>query len=146
MFLKQSNCLSTASAIVGWFVFTGGAAAQVAATDFCGRPTASPEVLQAEISKAAGTKEIFRGAEYVAFQDEATQAVFTFTTPGQGAAHPAAVCRKPVREGDNMTLQMVIICKGAGDECQRLESDFKLLNAKMEAAIRNEAGIAADKK
>ena len=30
--------------------------------------------------------------------------------------------------------------------CQSLESDFKLLNAQMEAAIRNEAGQTADKK
>ena len=45
-----------------------------------------------------------------------------------------------------MILQMVIVCKGEGNSCQRLESDFKLLNAEMEAAIRNEAAGAAEKK
>ena len=117
-----------------------------AAADFCGRTTGEPDALQAEISKAAGVKEIFRGPEYIAFQDEASQAVFTFTQVAQGGAHPTAVCRKPVKEGDSITLQMVIICKGDTDSCQRLEGDFKLLNAKMEAAIRNEAAQAADKK
>ena len=116
------------------------------AADFCGRSTGEPDVLQAEISKAAGVKEIFRGPEYVAYQDQASQAVFTFTQASQGKAHPAAVCRKPVKDGDNITLQMVTICKGETESCQRLEGDFKLLNAQMEAAIRNEAGQAADKK
>jgi hypothetical protein len=115
-------------------------AALAAGTEFCGRASGEPSALQADISKAAGIKEIYRGAEYVAYQDEATQAVFTFSQEAVGPAHPAAVCRKPVRDGEFMTLQMVVVCKGAVDACQRLESDFKLLNAKMEAAIRNEAG------
>ncbi len=121
-------------------------AAPAVAADFCGRASGEPGALQAEVSNAAGVKEIFRGPEYIAYQDEASQAVFTFTQAGQGGAHPTAVCRKPVKDGDNITLQMVIICKGDTDSCQRLEGDFKLLNAKMEAAIRNEAGQAADKK
>lgn len=117
-----------------------------APADFCGRPSGEPAALEAEISKSPGVKEIFRGPEFVAYQDEASQAVYTFTQAAQGGAHPAAVCRKPVRDGDNLTLQMVIICQGGSDECQRLESDFKLLNAKMEAAIRNEAGQSFEKK
>ena len=90
-------------------------------------------------------KEVFRGPEYIAYQD-ATEAVYTFSLAAQGPAHPAAICRKPVRDGDSMILQMVIVCKGESESCQRLESDFKLLNAQMEAAIRNEAAGAAEKK
>jgi len=117
-----------------------------AAGEFCGRDSGEPAGLEAAISKASGVKEIYRGTEYVAYQDAASEAVFTFSLPAQGPAHPTAVCRKPVREGDSITLQMVIVCKGATESCQRLESDFKLLNAKMEAAIRNETGVAADRK
>lgn len=116
-----------------------------AAGEFCGRDTAEPAALESEISKAAGIKEIYRGGEYVAYQDAATEAVFTFSLPAQGGAHPAAVCRKPVKTGDNLTLQMVIVCKGETEACQRLEGDFKLLNAKMEASIRNEAQAAGAK-
>ena len=123
-----------------------GATSAWAAAEFCGRDLSEPADLEAAISKSAGFKEIYRGTEYVAYQDAASEAVFTFTLPGQGPAHPAAVCRKPVRDGDLLRLQMVIICKGNTESCQRLESDFKLLNAKMEAAIRNEAGQAGDKK
>ncbi len=114
--------------------------------DFCGRPRGEPDAMMAEISKAAGVKEAFRGPDYVAYQDEASQAMFTFTLPAQGQAHPAAVCRKPVRDGEDMKLQMVIVCKGEGDACQRLESDFKMLNAQMEAEIRNHGAQANDKK
>ncbi len=116
------------------------------ATAFCGRATGDPAAILADVSKAAGIKEIHRGPEYIAYQDEATQAVFTFTQEGAGPAHPAAVCRKPVKDGENLTLQMVIVCKGDGAACQRLESDFKQLNAQMEAAIRNEAEQAGAQK
>ena len=101
--------------------------------------------MMADIAKAGAMKEIFRGPEYIAYQDEASQAVYTFSQAGQGPAHPAAVCRKPIKDGDSLKLQMVIVCRGETDACQRLESDFKLLNAKMEAAIRNEAAAAETK-
>lgn len=126
-------------------LLTAGLAARNAraAEDFCGRPSGEPAALLEQISKADGIKEIFRGPEYVAYQEASTGAVFTFTEPGQGEAHPAAVCRKPQQQGDSIVLQMVIVCRGAPGGCQRLESDFKLLNAKMEAAIRSEKGEPA---
>lgn len=117
-----------------------------AGTEFCGRASGEPAALEAEISKASGFKEIHRGPEYIAYQEEATDAVFTFTQAAQGPAHPAAICRRPVKDGDSLTLQMVIVCRGETGACQSLESDFKLLNAQMEAAIRNEVGQPADKK
>jgi len=115
-------------------------------TDFCGRAKGDPTALQSDVAKMTGIKEILRSPEYVAYQDEATETVFTFTQAAVGPAHPSAVCRKPVKDGDNLTLQMVIVCNGETDACQRLESDFKLLNAQMQAAIRNEAASSAEKK
>jgi hypothetical protein len=141
-----SSALGQSTSIILAWVVMGAAVSAAPAADFCGRESNTPATMEVEISKAAGIREIFRGPEYVAYQDEASQAVYTFTQAAQGAAHPAAVCRKPVRDGDNLTLQMVVVCQGASDDCQRLESDFKLLNAKMDAAIRNEAGQPTDKK
>jgi len=140
MTIRWVQCLLAACAIVPL------STAAWAAGEFCGRDSGEPAGLEAAISKAAGVKEIYRGLEYVAYQDSATEAVFTFSLPAQGPAHPTAVCRKPVRDGDSITLQMVIVCKGETESCQRVESDFKLLNAKMVAAIRNQAGVAADRK
>ena len=125
-------------------------AARAADDGFCGRPTGEPAALQDAISKDPGIKEIHRSTEYVAYQETAGETVYTFSLAAQGPAHPAAICRKPVKDGDNIVLQMVIVCKGEGDACQRLDSDFRLLNAQMEAAVRNEAAqaaqAAADKK
>ena len=121
-------------------------AACAADDTFCGRPTGEPTALQDIISKDASVKEIHRGPEYIAYQDATSQAVFTFSTAAQGPAHPAAICRKPIKDGDSMVLQMVIVCTGDGTACQRLESDFKLLNAQMEVSIRNEAARAASEK
>jgi len=109
------------------------------AASFCGRASGEPPAILADVTKASGMKEVHRSAEYVAYQDAATEAVFTFTLEAAGPAHPAAVCRQPVKVGDDLTLKMVIVCKGDSLACQRLESDFKLLNAQMEAAIRNQA-------
>jgi hypothetical protein len=122
----------------------GITSAWAAGDDFCGRPLADAVALRDVISKAKGITEIYRGAEYVAYEEAATLSVFTFSEPGQGQAHPAAVCRKPVKDGDSLILQMKIVCGGSGEGCQALESDFKLLNARMEAEIRNKAATAAE--
>jgi hypothetical protein len=124
--------------IVGLMSMSGKAVA----SDFCGRPTAEPDALLAAVT-TAGMRKIFEGPEYHAYQDPASEAVYTFTYQGVGPAHPAAVCRKPVRTGGDLTLQMVVVCRGAVDACQRLESEFKKLNAQMEAHIRGQAGVAA---
>lgn len=113
-------------------------------TEFCGRASGEPAVLLEEISKAEGFKQVHDGPQYIAYQDSKTETVFTFSRSGAGGAHPAAVCRRPVKDGEFVTLEMVVICRGAADACQRLESDFKLLNAQMEAHIRGQSGAAAN--
>jgi hypothetical protein len=131
------------ASIAALSVLSGAAPAQAQqGSDFCGRPTADAVALRETIIKAEGVKEIYRGAEYVAYEEAATQAVYTFTEPGQVQAHPAAVCRRPVKDGDNLLLQMRIVCGGSAVGCQALESDFKLLNARMEAEIRNKAAAS----
>jgi hypothetical protein len=140
---SRLSALRTVQGLIALWAGATAASAQQPAPDFCGRTTGEPAALLAAVTADGGLKEIYRGAEYVAYQDGASQAVFTFSLEGVGRAHPAAVCRKPIKDGDSLKLQMVVICKGEVDSCQALESDFKLLNAKMEAAIRNEAGQAA---
>jgi hypothetical protein len=144
--MPVSNTLKTILATLPLLASLGSAhAADDPATAFCGRATGEPAAIQAAIVADKAFKEIHRGPEYIAYQDSTSQAVFTFSQGAQGPAHPAAICRKPVKDGDSMVLQMVIVCKGESAGCQRLESDFKLLNAQMEAAIRNEAGQPAPK-
>jgi hypothetical protein len=136
---RTAVCLGLAAALAGLAPVPASAA-----EDFCGVPSGDPAAIMDGVMKMPGVKQAFNGPEYVAYSDPATETMFTFTRSGLGPAHPAAVCRKPVRAGDAITLQMVIVCRGAVDACQRLESDFKLLNAKMEAHIRGQTGAAAN--
>lgn len=104
---------------------------------FCGSGTGAPDALLQQVKGMAGVKEIHRDREFVAYQDPASQSVFTFTDAAH-AAHPAAVCRKPVQKGDQLEIEMAIVCKGPDAKCAALEQDFKLLNAKMQADINNQ--------
>lgn len=104
---------------------------------FCGGPSGEPAQLLDRVKAVSGVVEVHRDREYVAYQDPATQTMYTFTLAGQ-PAHPTAVCRKPVQAGDALELQMVIVCKGTEKTCAQLEGDFKLLNAKMQADINNQ--------
>ncbi len=130
-----------AGAIVLPAIANGLAGAQATEPNpsFCGLAAGKTGELATRVAAVAGIKEVFRNAEYVAYQDPASQTVFTFTAAGQ-AAHPAAVCRRPLQKGEALELEMVIVCEGPERRCADLEGDFKLLNAKMQADINNQIG------
>lgn len=97
----------------------------------CARASnAEPAQLLAELTEKDKLPEVFRDAAYVALQDKTTWTMWTFTREGQ-PSHPAVVCRRPVREGDVITLEMVITCKGEEKACFVLSQEFKALNAIM---------------
>ena len=84
-------------------------------------------------------KQVFRDSTYIAFQDNATFAMWTFTVDGN-PAHPSVVCRAPYQAGNEIRLDMVISCGGAADACQRMEQEFNALNAQMQAAMNQNQG------
>ncbi len=114
-----------------------------AANDFCGQPVQEPAALLEAVTKIAGVSQVHDGPEYFAYQDPATETLYTFTRSGQGKAHPSAVCRKPVKDGDDVKLQMGIVCRGTAEGCGLLRGEFEKLNAQMEAHIRGQAGMPA---
>lgn len=107
-----------------------------AAQAFCGDPLAKADDLFARYSTAANLKEVHKSSEYVAYSDsdKAATVMYTFTVKGQ-AAHPAAVCRKLVKEGDAMTIKMDIVCNGNADACKKLANDFNVMTAQMQAEV-----------
>jgi hypothetical protein len=104
----------------------------------CGSPGGAPVEVQARVV-AAQTPEVFRDKEFVAYQEKDTFTMWTFTLPGH-PAHPTVVCRRPVRSGETITLQMDIACKAAEKPCADLSQQFKELNAQMQTAIENGTG------
>jgi hypothetical protein len=116
-----------------------------AAQEFCGDATGKAEELIERYSTKPGLKQVFKSADYVAFSDDDKNStvMYTFTTKGN-AAYPAAVCRKPVQEGDNLVIKMWIVCDGAAAACSKLKNDFNVLTAQMQADVNQK--IAAQKK
>jgi hypothetical protein len=120
---------------------------RAAATMFCGDPTAKAEELITRYSTAKGLKETYKSVDYVAYADDEKlpSVVYTFTTKGH-PAHPAAVCRKQVKDGDNLVLKMQVVCDGAKEPCDKLQNDFNVMNAKMQAEVDNKIKDAQAKK
>lgn len=115
-----------------------GAAVSQTGTSVCALTTKmGVKALFAELKDVKNLPVVHKDGLYVALQDKATFAMWTFTREGQ-SAHPAVVCRVPVRDGDNITLTMVINCEGAARACQSLKSDFQQLNQRMQLQIENQ--------
>ena len=116
-----------------------------AAQAFCGDPVAKAEVLFARYSTAKTLKETYKSNQYIAFADDEKNPtlVYTFTVKGQ-PAHPAAVCRKLVKEGESAVLKMDIVCDGDEAMCTTLKNDFNVMTAKMQAEVDQQ--MAAGKK
>ena len=108
------------------------------AEQFCGDPAGKAEELIQRYSTKPGLKQVYKSADYVAFSDDEKNAsvMYTFTAKGH-PAYPAAVCRKPVREGGNLVIKMSVVCDGAAEACGKLRNDFNVMTAKMQAAGRS---------
>jgi N-acetylglutamate synthase/N-acetylornithine aminotransferase len=116
-----------------------------AAEAFCGDTTAKAEELFTRYSSAKNLKQTYTSDQFVAYSDDEKNPtlVYTFTTK-RHAAHPAAVCRKLVKEGDQAILRMVVVCDGEAGACANLKNDFNVMNAKMQVEVDQQ--ITAGKK
>ncbi|MFT3730403.1 MAG: hypothetical protein QM780_03115 [Hyphomicrobium sp.] len=116
-----------------------------AAEEFCGAPVGKAEDLIATYSSKAGLQKVYESDKYIAYSDDPKNAtvMYTFTTK-KNPAHPAAVCRKVVRKGDVLTIDMKVVCDGEQVACASLQNDFNVMNAQMQAQVNQQ--IAGQKK
>ncbi|MBN9247514.1 hypothetical protein [Hyphomicrobium sp.] len=116
-----------------------------AATEFCGDASGKAEDLIARYSSKAGLSQVYTSELYTAFSDDPKNAtvMYTFTTK-HNPAYPAAVCRKVVHDGDALTVQMKVVCDGKAEACAKLQNDFNVMTARMQAEVDQQ--IAAGKK
>lgn len=116
-----------------------------AAQGFCGEPSGKADELFQRYSTNAGMKQVYKSSEYIAYADDEKNptVMYTFTTKAH-AAHPAAVCRKPERQGDSLVIKMAVVCDGEATACSKLKNDFNVMTAKMQAEVNNQ--ISAQKK
>lgn len=117
-----------------------------AATQFCGDTADTADALFSRYSTDQKLMETYRSTDYVAYSDskEAPTVMYTFTIKGH-PAHPAAVCRKQSKDGDNIVMRMEIVCDGKKDDCDKLRNDFNVMNAKMQVEVDNKIKEAGGK-
>jgi hypothetical protein len=116
-----------------------------AAQEFCGDPTGKAEDLIARYSTKPGLHQVYTSDLYVAFSDDPKNStvMYTFTTK-HNPAYPTAVCRKVVQEGQELTVKLKVVCDGPAEACARLQNDFNVMTAKMQAEVDQQ--IAGQKK
>jgi hypothetical protein len=107
-----------------------GVAGPARADDLCGRPMEAPDALFERLAKTEKLPEIHRDKGYVALYDKARDTTWTFTLAGH-PAHPSAVCRHPVQEGDRLRIEMSVSCRAVEAECEKLVDGFEKLNERM---------------
>lgn len=116
-----------------------------AAHEFCGDAPAKAEELISRYSTKAGLQKVYESDQYVAYSDDPKNATVMYTlSTKKNPAHPAAVCRKVVRKGEILTIAMKVVCDGEKDACAKLQNDFNVMNAEMQAQVDRQ--IADQKK
>lgn len=116
-----------------------------AAQEFCGEASGKAEDLISRYTSKSGLQKVYESDQYMAYSDDPKNAtvMYTFTTK-KNPAYPAAVCRKVERKGDNLVIAMKVVCDGNSEACAKLQNDFNVMNAQMQAQVDQQ--IAAQKK
>ena len=117
-----------------------------AAAEFCGDPSAKAPELFTRYSTQKGLKEVYKSIDYVAYSDDEKNSavMYTFTVAGH-PAHPAAVCRKIVKEAENLVVKMFVVCEGEQEACGKLQNDFNVMTAKMQLEVNDKVNAKAGK-
>ena len=107
-----------------------------AAEAFCGDPTGKADELAKLYMAKTELKQVDKSAEFLTYADDEKNptVMYNFTTD-KSPAHPSAVCRKFVKDGDQMALKYNVVCGAAENACAKLTNDFNVLIARMQATI-----------
>jgi hypothetical protein len=116
-------------------VFADSAAGQ-------GAPAKSPPDREYATARAAleamrsksGVKISTQGG-WTVIEDHSTLSLWSFPPPGH-PAYPAAVHRKVVQEGDNILVQMNVLCEAPKPACDAMVVEFQKLNGQVREDLK----------
>lgn len=109
---------------------------RAAAEGFCGEATAAAKDLIARLSSDAKLKQVYKSGQYLAYADSDKDPTVMYTlTTDSNPAHPAAVCRRIVKEGESAVIKMNIVCDGNAEECRKLTNEFTVMTAQMQQEV-----------
>jgi hypothetical protein len=110
-----------------------------AAQAFCGDAPGKAEDLIAKYSAQTGLKKVYETDQYSSYADDPKNATVMYTfTQKANPAYPAAVCRKIVHQGDDLTVVMKVVCDGEANACAKLQNDFNVMYGEMQAQIEHQ--------
>jgi hypothetical protein len=72
---------------------------------------------------------------WTVIEDRSTLSVWSFTPPGH-PAHPAAIRRRVVQEGNNLLLQMNVLCEAPKPACDAMVMEFEKLNGQVRQDLK----------
>lgn len=117
-----------------------------AAEGFCGDALGTVAELKQRYTTKGGLKEVDKSGDFTTYSDDPKNATVMYNfTNDTAPAHPAAVCRKLVRDGDSMVLKFQVVCEGGPNACEKLRNDFNVLIARMQAEVDNQINAGKGK-
>jgi len=114
-------------------IFAGAAVAQDAKTkaDF-GYATVA---LALESMRAKSGVKTSMQSGWTVIEDPSTQSLWSFTPPGH-SAHPSAVHRKVITEGDGILVQSNVLCEASKPACDAVVAEFNKLDQAVRESLR----------
>ncbi len=92
----------------------------------CDRDFADPIQLMVSLMHEAKGRPSFENGQFISFGNLGDGSAFTFTKKGH-PAHPAVVCRSPVKIGDVFHIKTEASCAAPKEACEKLMRDFQAM-------------------
>ena len=124
-----------AKALILSALFTVFVATDSHAGVLCRRDVPSLISVAAELARENAGQTLIDTDQFMAFADKPNSAVWTFTKPAH-PAHPAVVCRYPIKIGERYHVKLEATCGGTKSACDQLIEDFRKLNERIPEDIR----------
>jgi hypothetical protein len=72
---------------------------------------------------------------WTVIEDASTLSIWSFTPPGH-PAHPAAIHRQVIKEGDHVSLHMKVLCEAPKLACDAMVAEFQKLNGQVREVLK----------
>jgi hypothetical protein len=88
-----------------------------------------------EAMRAKSGVKISVQSGWTVIEDRSTMSLWSFTPSGH-PAHPAAIHRKVIQEGNNIFVKMDVLCEPPKPACDKVVTDFQGLNQQIRKDIK----------
>jgi hypothetical protein len=115
------------SALIFAAAFANVAVAQDATSKTASDREYATVAIALEALRAKSGVKISDLSGWTVIEDRSTLSLWSFTPPSH-PAHPAAIHRKVIQEGNNIFVKMHVLCEAPKPACDKVVADFQSLN------------------